>query len=157
MHDWSKFLPSEFFPYARYFYGPEELPLAAMYGNQRMWAILTGCYKEAVERRFNIAWLKHQHRNSHHWQHWVLRNDDGTTEPIEMPVPVVYEMVCDWIGAGRAIHGRYDTADPCKEAREWYLKNQEKMLLHPETRRLVEIELCMWKSRATRNQHHEHH
>lgn len=30
---------------------------------------------EVVEN-FNRAWLLHIHRNPHHWQHWVLINDD---------------------------------------------------------------------------------
>jgi hypothetical protein len=54
VHDWSKFLPSEWFPYVDYFYG--ERPRST--------------------DRFNQAWLSHQRRNPHHWQYWVLLNDD---------------------------------------------------------------------------------
>ncbi|MFR1480703.1 MAG: DUF5662 family protein [Hydrogeniiclostridium mannosilyticum] len=30
----------------------------------------------AVVQAFQRAWLLHIHRNPHHWQHWVLINDD---------------------------------------------------------------------------------
>lgn len=58
IHDWTKFLPSEWIPYARTFYAPD--------GSKQ-------CL-ESLE--FNVAWLKHIHRNSHHWQHWVLLRDN---------------------------------------------------------------------------------
>ena len=48
-----------------------------------------------------------------------------------MPEKYAREMVADWAGAGRAITGKWETL-------EWYKKNQEKILLHPETRSLVE-------------------
>lgn len=41
------------------------------------------------------------------------------------------EMIADWMGAGRAITGKWEVA-------EWYEKNQNKIQLHPETRRFVE-------------------
>ncbi len=53
LHDLSKFRPSEWRPYAETFYG---------HGGETM--------------AFDAAWLKHQHRNDHHWQHWILRQDD---------------------------------------------------------------------------------
>lgn len=56
-HDWSKFLPSEWFPYARTFYKPDG----------------TGQYQPGTE--FDIAWNHHQKRNSHHWQYWLLSPD----------------------------------------------------------------------------------
>jgi hypothetical protein len=43
----------------------------------------------------------------------------------------VREMVADWMGAGRAL-GKPDT-------RAWYEANKDKMILHPATRRRVEM------------------
>jgi len=54
VHDLSKFLPSEFGPYAYYFYGP--YPRDDEYK------------PKYVVEAFNRAWLNHQHRNKHHWQ-----------------------------------------------------------------------------------------
>jgi hypothetical protein len=91
LHDLSKFHPDEWLPYARYFYGND------MGWNRRL-----------AERAFNAAWLKHQHRNPHHHQHWRLRNDDGTTALIPMSDSFIREMLADWRGAGLAITGKED-------------------------------------------------
>lgn len=110
-HDWTKLLPSEWFPYVESFYG--------------------GPRTEQVKAAFNQAWLHHQHWNDHHWQHWVLREDSGALKVLKMPQECAFEMVADWAGAGRAITGRWEVAS-------WYQKNSEKIQLHPETRALVE-------------------
>lgn len=52
-HDWDKFLPDEWFPYARTFYKPN--------GEKQ--------YDAGYE--FAHAWMLHQHRNKHHWQYWL--------------------------------------------------------------------------------------
>ena len=150
VHDWSKFLPSEFIPYARYFYGPKYQFLISINGDRRNHALNTGEYQEFINDAFDRAWLTHQHRQPHHWQYWVLREDSGDTKVLQMLYPVCMEMVSDWIGAGRAINRTTpDPADPCKETRRWYLANKEKILLHPETRKMVEIELCMYKEKES--------
>lgn len=113
IHDWSKFLPSEWCPYAETFYEVD--------GSKR--------YHETPE--FASAWNLHQKRNAHHWQFWVLYWDRGELEPIAMPSKFVKEMVADWMGAGRAITGRWET-------KQWYEKNKEKIKLHPTTRKMVE-------------------
>lgn len=126
IHDWSKFMPSEWIPYARFFYGKypswDEVKFQCPGYN--------GPTKESIEETFDRAWLHHQHLNAHHWQHWVLRNDDGSTKPLCMPERFVREMVADWAGAGRAITGKW-------EVREWYSKNSHKIVLHDFTRRRV--------------------
>jgi len=74
LHDWSKFLPSEFFTYAQQFHNGGDL-------------------------NFNTAQLLHHHRNKHHWQWWILVTDKG--EEIVLPMPDKYrrEMLCDWKAA----------------------------------------------------------
>ena len=109
MHDMSKFRLSEFIPYARYFYD---------YDSDRHFDV-------DLERAFNLAWLKHQKRNPHHWQYWILQEDDGGRCHIKMPIDYLEEMICDWIGAGKA-QGYYSPKeDKYKETREWYIKNKE--------------------------------
>lgn len=51
--------------------------------------------------------------------------------PLEMPERYVREMVADWMGAGRAITGRWEVA-------AWYAKTRNHIILHPETRAKVE-------------------
>lgn len=113
LHDMSKFLPSEWWPYARTFYKEDG-------GKQ---------YKE--DDGFNQAWLLHQHRNPHHWQYWLLKTDRGDLVAVEMPKAYAIEMVADWMGAGRAITGKW-------EAKEWYEKNRSKIALGPKTREFVD-------------------
>jgi len=117
IHDWSKFLPCEWLPYARYFYGtPHKYQFPC-------------CVKAQTD--FDRAWLHHQHANPHHWQHWVLREDSGATKVLEMPIRFAREMVADWMGAGRAITGKWETA-------QWYAKNKQNIQLHEATREIVE-------------------
>lgn len=130
VHDWSKFMPDEFFPYVEAFNGE--------YGYK--FEESTHSHHSDIQRHertmaaFDRAWLKHQHRNPHHWQHWVLRNDNGTTVPLEMPIKYAKEMICDWEGAGRAINGKADTL-------VWYTKNRDKIILHVDTRFWVDYHL----------------
>jgi hypothetical protein len=130
-HDLSKFRWDEWRAYALYFYDADgALPDTRWHGDFRNWVQ----FRDKVTGRqeaFDAAWLKHLHRNPHHWQHWILRNDDGTTVALEMPTRYCIEMLADWVGAGRAIHGR-------REVVEWYTKNADKMIMHPNVRSFVE-------------------
>lgn len=110
-HDLSKFLPSEFFPYAKKFYGGD-------YAHK---------YFE-IENAFDIAWLLHQRRNKHHWDYWV--KSDG--KPVPMPGKYAIQMIADWRAMG-SVHG--DTAE------EFYKKNKKRMILHSETINFVEYVL----------------
>lgn len=123
LHDWSKFRPTEWNPYVRYFYGEQPSPRDK-----------TGAYDPLkVGEDFDFAWLSHQHLNPHHHQHWVLRGDDGTLKALPMLHEYLLEMLADWKGAGMA-QGKSDT-------KGWYLANKDKMVLHPDTRRWVELRL----------------
>lgn len=81
-HDRSKNEADEYVPYDNYFYG----------GN-RSYAM-----KQEAKVEFDKAWLKHIHRNPHHWQHWVLVHDEPNeaTTAIDMPYSYIIEMICDW-------------------------------------------------------------
>lgn len=129
IHDWSKFLPSEWFPYANYFYGnyPSEMEHTENDFGQKHFIHPEKKTKEYWERRFNIAWLHHQKRNKHHWQYWVLMNDDGTIQAMEIPDKYLNEMIADWCGAGRAITGKW-------EVKNWWDNNHSKMTLEINTK-----------------------
>jgi hypothetical protein len=114
-HDWDKFLPSEWFPYARTFYNKD--------GSKT--------YNE--HPAFTLAWNQHQKINKHHWQWWYITWDRGESEALPMPDVFRREMLADWRGAGQAV-GFPDT-------RGWYEKNRDKMKLHPETRQWIEEQL----------------
>ena len=122
-HDLSKWRPDEFIPYANFFYGEKSSPRDSK----------TGYYKpqDTGDLAFEMAWMNHIHRNPHHWQHWVLLNDDGTMTHLPMPRRYALEMLCDWWGASMAqgYNGR---------CRTWYDANKYKIQLHPRTREWVE-------------------
>ncbi|MBU1621842.1 MAG: hypothetical protein KJ604_20490, partial [Gammaproteobacteria bacterium] len=136
VHDWSKFLPSEWGPYAEYFYGGPHIKWSevGVYGKTYHFELCWKTCQEGAKESFNFSWLYHQHRNPHHWQYWVLREDDGNTFALPMPLKYRLELLADWHGAGIAITGKRNT-------REWYEKNKDKMLLHPETRAWIEATL----------------
>jgi hypothetical protein len=96
VHDWSKFLPSEFIPYARHFYG----------GKHDIKRDSTGYYKpiDTGDLAFDWAWFLHSKRNRHHWQWWVLPEGDPAEDKVlRMPLRYMKEMLADWRGAGRAL------------------------------------------------------
>lgn len=130
IHDWSKLLPCEWKPYAESFYGDAAWLRMRQKGGDDL-ATSAIKYLQEAKNKFDGAWLHHQHNNPHHWQHWVLREDSGATKTLKMPEHFAREMVADWMGAGRAITGKW-------EAAYWYLANKEKIVLHDETRQLVE-------------------
>lgn len=120
-HDMSKNTPDEYMPYDDYFYG-EQTP--------------------AVIEAFNRAWLMHIHRNPHHWQHWVLINDEPKegTILIEMPYPYIVEMICDW-WAFSWIKG------DLSEMFAWYKDHADYIKLHNNTRSIVEEILEMIRTK----------
>lgn len=123
IHDWSKFLPDEFIPYARHFYGHSGIKE----GRDE-----TGYYKptNTGDKAFDFAWMLHQKRNKHHWQWWVLPEEQDGCIVLKMLYPYSLEMVCDWIGAGRA--------QRTKGVQSWYKRNGRKLQLHEATRACVE-------------------
>lgn len=129
IHDWSKFTPSEFNAYAEFFFKNNEgmtLDETKKFRNEH--PELTD---PEIRFAFLQAWLYHQRRNPHHWQFWILMQDEDPTMALKIPEKYVREMVADWAGAGRAYTGKW-------VVQEWYQKNKSKIQLHPESRILVE-------------------
>lgn len=123
IHDWSKLTPLEWTAYANYFYRDGGTTKHKLSGGQHD--------PSTADYRFNRAWLSHQHKNPHHWQHWLLQKDDGDVIPLEMPEHFVREMVADWMGAGIAQGHRNDIWN-------WWERNQSKIILHKNSRLIVE-------------------
>lgn len=110
LHDASKYTDEEYKAYDDYFYGTKT---------------------KAVKEAFNYAWLHHIHHNPHHWQYWVLVNDDDGTLGLEMPENYVYEMVCDHWAFSHKSGNLYEIFD-------WYKSHKKNMILHENTRKLYE-------------------
>lgn len=111
-HDRSKYGKEEYDAYDAYFNG----------GNRSY----------QVVRDFDYAWLHHIHQNPHHWQYWVLLEDDGgKPKALEMPVTLVLEMIADWWTFS------WKTGN-LEEIFDWYDTHKNHMILHEKTRKLVE-------------------
>ena len=127
LHDWSKLLPSEWLPYAEFFYGKRAKPVRDR----------TGYYKptDTGDEAFDFAWLLHQKRNKHHWQWWVLPEDSGGLKVLDMPMRYRREMLADWYGAAQA------QGKARESVKGWYEANQGKMRLAPPVRQWLEEQL----------------
>lgn len=121
-HDQSKNEPDEYEAYDAYFYG-----------NNRSYKVV---------QEYRRAWLLHLHRNPHHWQHWVLINDDPKEGEIvlEMPYDYIIEMICDWWAFSWA-------QEKLDEIFKWYDEHSEYMKLAPDTRKTVEDILSRIKAK----------
>ena len=123
-HDQSKISDEEYSAYDEYFYGRNK--------------------SHKVVEDFNRAWLHHIHNNPHHWQHWVLFEDDPETnekfKALPMPYDNIVEMICDWwsfsINSGNL-----------REIFDWYEKHEKIMVLHPDTRKQVDRILGLIKEK----------
>jgi len=125
MHDFSKFWPSEFFPYADFFYGKRRQRGKRNYEENDI-------ADPQLQSKFDKALLFHLHRNPHHWQHWVLKRSRGGYKCLDMPMRLVIEMVCDWQAAGRVQQGK------SANVKSWYAANKSTMMLTDITRTRIE-------------------
>lgn len=112
-HDVSKNTPEEYDAYDVYFYG----------GNRSY----------EVVQNFNYAWLHHIHNNPHHWQHWILTNDDKELGDLalDMPYNYIIEMICDWWAFSWQKENLFEIFD-------WYDEHKDYMKLGDTTRKTVE-------------------
>lgn len=124
-HDDSKYSVEEYDAYDQYFYG----------GNRS--------YK--VVQDFNYAWLHHIHQNPHHWQYWVLINDDpgedengtpheypfGNVVALMIPLPYIFEMIADWWSFSWKSGNLFEIFN-------WYAEHRNYQYIHPESRKIIE-------------------
>lgn len=151
VHDISKFFPSEWMPYVKKFYGKKPTKNCwncnHIAGSQCAFngsGIGDGhgaeeCQDyEVLLGDFDAAWNKHIHRNPHHWEYWMLYSKAGGFKLIDMPERQIKEMVCDWVGAGKAQGNKSPVSDPYSECRIWYDKNRGRIQLSEKSRKLVQ-------------------
>ena len=121
-HDRSKNEPIEYIAYDAYFYG-----------NNRSNDVVT---------QFNMAWLHHIHKNPHHWQYWILHNDDKDkgTLILDMPDAYIIEMICDWWSFSFA-------KGDLNEIFTWYDEHKDYIMLSDKTKSKVEKVLDILKKK----------
>ena len=124
-HDDSKYSCEEYGAYDNYFYKNNSCLNA-----------------DQIEANFNKAWLHHIHDNPHHWQHWVLIEDDGDSSGIGLDMPDYYilEMICDWWAFSwkKFIDNGTRNVTDLREVFEWYDNHKNIMILSKTTREKVE-------------------
>ena len=118
-HDYSKRTADEYDAYDAYFNGPDGVK------NENG-------PNDKVKSDFNYAWLHHIHNNPHHWQHWVLLNDDleEGLVALEMPDRYILEMICDWWAFSWAKGDLYELFN-------WWNDHSDYILFGDETRAKV--------------------
>jgi hypothetical protein len=175
LHDWDKFLPSMWFAYVDYFERGDR-SADAQKRFDRAWNA-----HQKRNRHHWQAWLLMNDTPRAEWGAVVVGGDDGMPlihlrQPSGPPIPMFQvmrrglgyiprsealaralnrqpealemserdarEMVADWLGASMTYGG---------DTREWYLKRRRTIILHPKTRKLVELLLLGAKERASLN------
>ena len=129
-HDLSKYSPSEFWRGVKYYQGYRS-PNDA----------------ERRENGVSLAWLHHKGRNRHHFEYWIDFAPDKARGLIgnKMPLKYVIEMVMDRIAASKVYKGKdYTDASPW----EYYARGKDYLVMHPETRALLERLLLMLKKQG---------
>lgn len=111
IHDLRKFLPYEFFADMKFFYGDSD--------------------DDYIKLEFDVALNHKQKFNKHHWQYWVVKNEDGDMEYLPIPKKYLDLMLADWIGANKAINSKNDI-------KSWYLRNKDKILMNDESKKYLE-------------------
>lgn len=113
IHDYDKLYPRRWVAYANYFASQDPSP--------------------EVGEAFRTSWRRHWQANDHHWQWWVSIHDDGAVRAHEMSLTARTEMLCDWIGAHKAVHGR--------SLLQWYNEREATIYIAPKTKRWIKQEL----------------
>lgn len=109
-HDYSKYTADEYVPYREYFYGDRT---------------------DRVKSDFDYAWLNHIHNNPHHWQYWVLYEDDGDAKALEIPFEYLIEMFLDHWSFSWNKGNLFEILD-------WYNNHKDKMILNDKSRKQYE-------------------
>lgn len=126
LHDLSKFSPSEFLVGVKYYQGNRSPNNA-----------------EREDIGYSSAWLHHKGRNKHHFEYWIdysTKAIDGGMAPSKMPKKYVVEMFMDRIAASKTYEKeKYTDSHPLK----YYQSGKCEILMHPETRALLEKLLIM--------------
>ena len=130
VHDLSKFHHIEFFESVKYYTGTSS-PIDA-------------CKKD---KGYSLAWLHHKGRNKHHYEYWMDNFDRGG-EALPMPYNCMLEMLCDYLGAGRAYYGKSFTIE--KEI-DWWNVKKEYCSMHDVTMCFIDDALRAIQSKGTLN------
>ena len=133
LHDMSKYNLIEFVPGCKYYQG-------TMSPNNA----------ERKDKGYSLAWLHHKGRNKHHLEYWIdYSGADAKGEKgmcgMKMPVRYVAEMFMDRVCASKNYQKeKYTDAS----AHIYYENSKGYLMLHPDTRALLEYLLVMLREKG---------
>ncbi len=107
-HDMIKYSSEEFESYRQFFYPKDS--------------------ETPDKNKMNYGWLHHIHSSTHHWNYWIIIDEDGETI-LDMPNIDIAEMLLDWISMGIKFNS---------SAKNWYLEHYDKIKLSPITREKID-------------------
>lgn len=119
VHDLSKFHPVEFFESVKYYTGTK--------------SPIDECKRI---NGYSKAWMHHKGHNKHHYEYWQDNFDNGGV-PLCMPYKETLEMLCDYLGAGRAYNGKDFTFQ--KEYGWWKTKVAKPLAMHEVQKMFFEL------------------
>lgn len=117
-HDMSKFRPDEFIRYSKY-------------------------WSSGKKSDIRPQWLTHMHRNSHHWQYWVLMDHDGNMQALEMPEKYIVEMIADWYAVEICENG-FDRLH--ENVFKWYNARKDGIFMHKISKQFLEDNIIVGES-----------
>ena len=120
-HDLSKFSPAEFIPNIKYV-KPGISPIDV----------------QKQEIGYAPAWIHHKGHNSHHYEYWMDKFDDGTYST-RMPLDDAIELICDMIAANKVYNGKNATPETLLD---YWNKQKNKSTMHPDTKKFVDTIFC---------------
>jgi len=133
LHDLSKYSLTEFVVGCKYFQG-DKSPNGV----------------ERIEKGYSTAWLHHKGRNKHHLEYWLdygIPTEEerkmGVRKPVcgmKMPLKYAVEMYVDRVAASKNYQKEKYKDD---SALRYYLREKDAILLHEDTRALLELLLYM--------------
>jgi len=121
LHDFSKYMPTEFLVGCRYYQGTRSPNNA-----------------EREVKGYSAAWLHHKGRNKHHFEYWIdysLKMGKTPMEGMKMPRKYVAEMLIDRIAASKVYNGNSYTNH---DSLAYYLRGKQHYMMHPETAKQLE-------------------
>lgn len=123
-HDLSKFSPTEFLESIKYYSGDR--------------SPIDNC-KDI--NGYSLAWFHHRGRNRHHWEYWIDNFEKGMI-PALMPFDETLEMLCDFIGAGKAyLKDRFSW----QSEYHWWEQKRERVVMHPVVWHFIGLMLYKFK------------
>lgn len=115
-HDKSKTSMNGSGPYDKYLYCKDKLD------------------QESINK-YELAWHNHIHQNPHHWQYWVLINDEDGIKALPMTRNYILELLCDWMSFYITPIEPYGTFKlNAHELQKYWKDHESTVILHPSTR-----------------------